>query len=149
MPRKPSQSKSDSKKPRTGRGGKRAGAGRKTKEATKLREDFNAATNQTLIGWLPDLLKNLKKLADGGFERVEEKFEADPVVPGLMVLVERKREVAEPDRAANEYLVNRLLGRPKQAVEHSGPDGAPMAFESVVAKFYGARSSADDESNPA
>jgi hypothetical protein len=134
------RSRSDkSPKKANGHGGRRAGAGRKTPEARKARADFNAATAETLAAWLPDLLRNLKRLADGGYERVEEKFEADPAVPGVLVLVERKVETAEPDRAANEYLVNRLLGKPMQAVEHTGAGGGEILHKFTVAcdQFYG------------
>ena len=56
-----------------------------------------------------------------------------------MVVTKRVVEVADGDRAANEYLLNRRLGKPKQAVELSGPDGGaiPMSMESAIDKIYG------------
>lgn len=59
--------------------------------------------------------------------------------PGEMVCVSRTTEAADKDRAANEYLINRILGRPTQAVEVSGEDGKPV--ETVV--FYLPRNGRD------
>jgi hypothetical protein len=97
-------------KPKSKRGGTRPGAGRKSKLATKLREDFNAVATGLLIEWLPEILGNLKAAADGFKTRNAEGvvYEVPPSVP------------------ANIYLADRLLGRPRQAVEHSGKDGAPI-----------------------
>jgi hypothetical protein len=68
-----------------------------------------------------------------------------PAFPDLdptdLVLVERKVITLAPDRAANEYLVDRILGKPTQAIEAeiSGPDGQPipLAVEGAIAKIYG------------
>lgn len=97
-------------KPKSNRGGRRAGAGRKSKAATKLREDFNAVATELLIGYLPDVLANLKAVADGVRVRSAEGvvYDQAPSVP------------------ANIYLADRLLGRPRQAVEHSGKDGGAI-----------------------
>jgi hypothetical protein len=137
MEDKPNQSTPDSRKG-PGHGGKRAGAGRPMSEATKLRAEYKAATAGTLIEWLPEILGNLKRLADGGYERAEEKHELRLIVPPAgttdeagkpllpyeaMVLVERKVSIADADRSANQYLMDRLLGRPTQAVELTGEDG--------------------------
>lgn len=119
MPAKNSKPKSN-KAAVSKRGGARAGAGRPTKETTKLKADFNDVTRAQLVEWLPRLLANMKVLADGGYERITDKFEPGP--DGEPMLIERKVETAEPDRGANEYLINRLLGRPIQGVEHSGKD---------------------------
>jgi len=51
---------------------------------------------------LPELIDNMLRLASG-----------DP-----------------PDRAANEYLLNRIMGKPIERQEHSGPNGAPILTES-------------------
>lgn len=65
-----------------------------------------------------------------------------------MVLVERKVVTAGPDFKANEYLANRILGKPTEAIEVSGPDGGTLAitavFEQAVSKIYG-----DDPAEPA
>jgi hypothetical protein len=71
-------------------GGKRPNAGRPKANVTKAKEDVRAAVVETIGEWAPALLKNLKSLADAG------------------------------DRAASEYLLNRLLGRPTEAVEVKG-----------------------------
>ena len=61
--------------------------------------------------------------------------------PEQLVLVEKKVVTAGPDFKANEYLANRILGKPTEAIEISGPDGGgvplTVAFESAVAKIYG------------
>jgi hypothetical protein len=59
--------------------------------------------------------------------------------PNELVLVERRRSFTEPDRAANQYLLDRIMGRPKQAVEHSGPEGGaiPIAIEDAITRIYG------------
>ena len=57
------------------------------------------------------------------------------------VWIETERKVIKlgPDFRANEYLVDRVMGRPRQAVEVTGEDGGPisMAFEDAIAKVYG------------
>lgn len=109
-------------------GGKRAGAGRKPKEVTVAREAFTQAIERQIAALVPRLVANLMVLANGGYERVEEKYapgeetapeggdakgKAKAKKPGPgMVLVERKVSVAEPDREANRYLLDRLLGKP-------------------------------------
>jgi hypothetical protein len=90
-----------------GHGGARPGAGRKRK-AEKFEGEV-AAAERRIADRLPRLIDNLFKLADG-------------------VAVERETrdgvEVFEspPDRDANKYLIDRILGRPTERVEaeHSG-----------------------------
>lgn len=113
------------------RGGARPGAGRK-----KGPEKFPGAAalaDQTIAEKLPKLLENLFVLADGGFEQVEEKWEEGELPadskPGdkpPLVLVSRKVTWAAPDRAANQYLIDRILGRPTERHEVTGEDGAPF-----------------------
>jgi len=85
---------------------------------------------------LPELIDNLFVLANGGYERVEEEFQpagliyigsgefarrAFPDLPAdQQVLVKRKVSVADKDRQANEYLVNRILGKPMERAEIDG-----------------------------
>lgn len=93
-------------KPKSNRGGARPGAGRKSAAVRKLRDDFNTVVRETIVDWLPELLVNLKALADG----IEvQKTDA------------KGREVVysqPPDRAANQYLIDRVCGKPiDQAVE--------------------------------
>jgi hypothetical protein len=121
----------------TKRGGPRPGSGRKPKATRLVVSDVNRLTRDQVEEWLPKLLSNLKILADGGFERVEEKFSRNQA--GDLVLIERKVSIAEPDRAANEYLINRLLGKPTERQEVSGPEGnaIPLVFEQAIMKIYG------------
>ena len=131
-------------------GGARPGSGRKPKDFTKLRAEILAETDRIICDNLPQLIKNMLYLANGGFERVEEKWcppqEMTKVVDGEEIrltteaqLIERKVSWAEPDRAANQYLIDRILGKPKQAVEMSGPGGGaiPLAVEDAIVKVYG------------
>jgi len=131
-------------------GGARPGSGRKPKDFTKLRAEIIAETDKVICSNLPQLIKNMLYLANGGYERVEEKWtpplrttkEVDGVEYELTseaVLTERKVSWAEPDRAANQYLIDRILGKPKQALEMSGPGGGaiPLAIEDAIAKVYG------------
>ncbi len=104
-------------KPKSKRGGRRPGAGRKSAADLALRDDFNAAARDTIVEWLPQLLANLKTLADG----------SGPLNP--------------PSLAANQYLLDRVLGKPTQSIEHSGQGGGPLALtvtlESALDRVYG------------
>ncbi len=118
-------------------GGARPGAGRKPKrvkfpvQVEKLEKKLAAHQEKAA--------RNLIKLADGGFERVTETWKAAGLVqvvrteqvegpqgpkvlrfldrafpdldPDALVCIERRREVAEPDRAANEFIIERIAGR--------------------------------------
>lgn len=46
---------------------------------------------------------------------------------------------AEPDRAANQYLIDRIAGKPTERREVTGPEGAaiPISIEAAIAKIYG------------
>ncbi len=81
---------------------------------------------------LPQLIENMFLLADGVL--VEELIDGKPFV--------FKRP---PDRAANEYLLNRIMGKPTERQEHSGPDGGaiPVGFNQMLGRVYG-----DDSSDP-
>lgn len=94
------------------RGGKRPGAGRKRLEIKRFTE------RQMLEKWierdLADYYENLRALAMG--EILVQKDD------GRTKSRKRIYRLA-PDRAANEYLINRLLGKPTEPVELSGePD---------------------------
>ena len=91
---------------------------------------------------LPDLVDNMLHLANGGYERVEEEWQPAGLVyvgsgeyarrafpelpPDQPVLVKRKTSIADRDRAANEYLINRIMGKPTERTELSGPNGDPI-----------------------
>lgn len=72
---------------------------------------------------LPELVDNMMALADGVF--VEEL-----TMEGLRIVFKRP-----PDRQANEYLINRVMGKPTERQELSGPDGEPLfkAYEATDA----------------
>lgn len=120
-------------------GGKRPGAGRPRK-ADRYAAPI-AAAEDTIADQLPRLLKNMLKLANGGYYEDEvELAPAGVVTTGSgefeskvfpdkpddeLVVVKKKRRKAAPDRKANEYLIDRILGRPTQAVEiDADPDGS-------------------------
>ena len=80
MPRK----KKAEEKPKSKRGGKRAGAGRKPSAVVAARAEVLAATGTReaaekaqalIVGVVERCVKNLVTLADGGFERAERRFE--------------------------------------------------------------------------
>lgn len=130
-----------------GHGGARAGSGRK-----RISERYASqveAFHDRAAADLDTRYQALAFLADGGFEEVEELWEpaglvtiqktletADGVIrvselafphlsPEQLVCVQRKKKIAAPDRKANEYLIDRVAGRPTQAIEvDSDPDGA-------------------------
>jgi hypothetical protein len=86
-----------------GHGGARAGAGRKPK-AEKYIATINEAERR-IADRLPELIDHLFDLACGVFCE-----EADA----------RRVYQERPDRAALVYLVDRVMGKPKELVEHSG-----------------------------
>lgn len=157
MPRKAAKpapkAKAADPKPKSTRGGRRPGSGRKPASTAELRSKLAAAVDQVIADEAIQLVRNLIFLANGGYERVEHEYEpeisisiaptskrkpAKPAPPRL-VLTKRKVSVAEPDRAANFYLLDRLLGRAKQALELGGPGGGPIpvAIEDAIERIYG------------
>ena len=115
-------------------GGARPRAGRKPKKSKYELSVVQA--EDKIVDHLPQILDNLLHLANGGYERVEEEWQPAKLVtitkhdedkdqfynvpafpdkdPDEMVLVKRKVSVADRDRAANIYLVDRILGKPTQ-----------------------------------
>jgi hypothetical protein len=124
-------------KAKSKRGGPRPFSGRPSTETNKLRAEIIAEAEKEICDALPRLIANMIYLANGGYERVEEKWTpsemevvvvqegSDPPPPEL-VLSERKVSIAEPDRAANQYLIDRILGKPTERKEVSGPEGGPV-----------------------
>lgn len=129
-----------------GHGGARSGAGRKPK-LQKFEAQIDAAERR-IADQLPQLLDNLQVLANGGFDQVSETWEPAGLIqiskevvtgegtvsvrelafphldPEQLVCVRRTRSIAAPDRAANIYLVDRILGKPTARVEADvDPDG--------------------------
>ena len=112
-----------------GKGGARPGAGRKAKGAKAARKlGPVAAAEDRVTDRLPVLIDNLFYLADGHFEQIEEKWEpGEPNpdgTPADRVLASRKITWAAPDRQANVYLVDRVLGRPTERREVTVEDGS-------------------------
>lgn len=139
-------------KAKSKRGGPRPFSGRPSTETNKLRAEIIAEAEKEICDNLPQLIRNMITLANGGYERVEEKWtpsEMEVVVvpkgstppPPELVLSERKISIAEPDRGANQYLIDRILGKPKQQVDvndvtstQSGadPDAAARALKAAL-----------------
>jgi hypothetical protein len=84
---------------------------------------------------LPELIDNMLHLAMGGYERVEEQwapagtlyaggmhpFRLYPDKPAdELVLVKRTVTIADRDRQANVYLIDRIMGKPTERTELSG-----------------------------
>lgn len=147
-----------------GHGGKRAGAGRPRKAEQYAAQI--AAAEARIADRLLERVDALEFLAKGGYEEVEEVqrpagliqiteevITSDGTVnvkrlafpdldPTTLVTVEKKKRIAAPDRRANEYLLDRILGKPTQAIEgdieHNVSDDLVAAFGAAVAKIYGA-----------
>jgi hypothetical protein len=62
-------------------------------------------------------IENMEALADGVF--IEEM-----TTDGLRIVFKRP-----PDRQANEYLINRVMGKPTERQEVSGPERGPIPVE--------------------
>lgn len=141
-----------------GSGGARPGAGRKSR-AEKFARPI-AAGEKRIADRLPELIDNMLMLANGGYERVEEQWAPAgslyvgsgefqrrmyPYKPSdELVLVKRTVSVADRDRAANEYLINRIMGKPTERQEVSGVDGSP-----IEARFVSALNTAYSEPDAA
>jgi hypothetical protein len=116
-----------------GHGGARPRAGRKPKR-TKYQLTVVEAEDK-IVDHLPEIVDNLIALANGGYERMEYEYQAagafthqvkdeDGTVrtvltfpdkkPDEMILIRKKKTFADKDRAANTYLVDRILGKPTQ-----------------------------------
>jgi hypothetical protein len=129
-------------------GGARPGAGRKPKMsqyATQI-----AALNDRIADGLPMRAAALELLAEGGFEEIHEVWEPAGLIeitkqvvsgegtvsmrelafphldPEQLVCVKRTRQIAAPDRKANEYLINRIAGTPTQHIEADLDGDGPL-----------------------
>jgi len=73
----------------------------------------------------------------GKFTTIEVLLYPD-LPPLQMVVLEEHEFKLPPDFKSNELYVDRLMGKPKQAVEHSGEDGGPIPIEFIAAieKLY-------------
>jgi|SRR6185369_10509908 len=120
-----------------------------------------ARAEKQIADRLPELIDNMLTLASGGYERVEEEYQpagmiyigsgefarrAYPDLPDdQLVLVKRKSSIADKDRQANEYLINRIMGKPTERQEIMGEDGNPInvRFTTALDQAY----AADDPEN--
>ena len=144
-----------------GQSGNPAGRPKRTE---KYAEEIGTLEDQ-MAASLPARYAALDLLASGGFEQVSETWEpagmiyrddyavgdegkvvrskvlAFPDKPAdELVLIKRTRSIAAPDRKANEYLINRILGTPVQQIEGEidAPEGGALdRFMESVAKIYG------------
>jgi hypothetical protein len=139
------------------RGGARPGAGRKS-NAAKYTEQIARFTDRAAND-LDKRYDAIDFLATGGFEEIEEVWKPAGLIqitkevitkdgtlnvkelafphldPEQLVCVERKRKIAAPDLKANQYLVDRILGKPTQAVElDADPDGALEVTAAAMAQ---------------
>lgn len=101
-----------------GNGGARPGAGRK-KKTEKFETDINKAEKR-IRDRLPELIDNMFILAGGVV--VQELDEKDGIVNVYS---------KPPDRQANEYLINRIMGKPTERQEVGGMDGAAIRVQVV------------------
>lgn len=150
----------------SGHGGARAGAGR-PRNNEKYAEQI-ASFHDRAAADIDKRYQALAFLADGGFEEVETikrpagLITINKVVetkegairvtelafphldPEQLVIVEQKTRIAAPDRQTNQYLVDRVAGKPTQATELSGPGGqaVPVSILDAAARIYG---DAEDE----
>jgi hypothetical protein len=98
-----------------GHGGRRAGSGRKPK--AQRHEGPILAAEARIVAHLEKAIDNVCALADG--------ILCQRVTPEGTIDVFEK----PPDLRANRYLIDRILGRPTQAVEVSGPDGEAVPVD--------------------
>lgn len=87
-----------------GHGGKRPGSGRPSTGLTRLRDDADARINDLVGDKLVDIVEALVGLAVG--------CKAERVLPDGKALV----YTTLPDFKAASYLLDRIAGRPKQAI---------------------------------
>jgi hypothetical protein len=107
----------------TKNGGSRPGAGRKPK-ADKYIADINKAEKK-IRDKLPDIVDAQIGLALGVV--VKEK---NPIT------FEDQYYTTIPDRAAGQYLMNRIMGTPTQKQEVSGPEGGPIPVQFLPEPSY-------------
>jgi hypothetical protein len=94
--------------PKSTRGGRRTGAARPSEDVARLRAEIAAEANELIASRIDQLVRNMFVLADG-------------------VIVESTRNAkvqaysTPPDRAANIYLLDRVLGKVKD-----GDEAPPM-----------------------
>ena len=99
-----------------GKGGARPGAGRKPK-AERYESQIRKAEKR-VADHLPRLIENLIQLADGVMT------EEVNILTGT-----RGVYTHPPDLRANQYLIDRIMGKPIDRKEFSGPDQGPIPLD--------------------
>ena len=121
--------------------GQSGNPGGRPKKADKFAAPISRAERQ-IADKLPQLIENMLLLANGGYEVVSEEWApagslyvgtgraVEKMYPGKpddeIVLVKRTVSIASKDRAANQYLIDRIMGKPTERQEVSGPEGGPV-----------------------
>ncbi len=107
----------------------------------QFREGNKYAGNST--GRVPDA-KKYERLRDEAKEQLA--VEVPQLIRNMLILANGVTVVGEtgvytkaPDYKANEYLLNRMLGKPQEHVEVSGDVDNPlvMIFNTALGKIYG------------
>jgi hypothetical protein len=128
-------------RPRTGpakdgsrRGGARPGSGRKPNPTTVVVNDFHRTARDLIGPRLPMLLEEVYALAMG-----VKMVDVDPKTGETT-----EYYTVPPDFRACEYLINRLLGKPREHQEVSGPGGhpIPVAIVAAIDRVYGPEAAA-------
>ena len=85
-----------------------------------------AAAEKQIRDRLPSLIENMFKLAEGVWYE-------DTGPTGVKVVYKER-----PNYKANEYLINRIAGKPTERQEVSGPEGSPipLAINNVIDRVY-------------
>jgi hypothetical protein len=102
-----------------GHGGARQNAGRKPK-SEKFASEIGKADRRIAKNLLR-YIDNMERLADGVLTE-----HVNPVTGESDIYRE------PPNFKANEYLINRIMGKPTERVEASGPDGGPIPLEHAI-----------------
>lgn len=78
-----------------------------------------AKAEKQIADRLPELVDNLLRLGAGVV--IQEETEDGPRI-----------YKTAPNFKANEYLINRIMGKPTERLEASGPDGGPIPIEHTI-----------------
>jgi hypothetical protein len=98
-----------------------AGGPGRPKKADKYKGKIERAEKQ-IADRLPDLIENLFTLAEGVTVQETDKDGNERIY------------TRPPDYKANEYLINRIMGKPTERQEISGIDGDPIDLNHGVAR---------------
>jgi hypothetical protein len=77
-----------------------------------------AAAESRIADRLPQLIDNLMRLAEGVWTEKEVVGQNGAVIVYRTI----------PDRQANQYLIDRLMGKPTESIHHSGDHGESEQF---------------------